>query len=250
LDVESEIKEHLEKAPAPEVSHLREFFLRHPWIPGYFTQGHSDLEKTFGYVLKIYEAHSDRIVLGAADYQPQYWVAREEEKIDRFADALDELNPDLHSIEALLGQALRFGDSSVLFAAFRYHFIIEGDGDALIGDVSRVTNELEYFEMLNDIAVVARSNSQDPSDTFRTSVINTISPAINRLNREAGHKPAQPRRKVGRACKGGGQVSGLWRPHAWLRRLVEGERTEIRSVGAGRGSAEAGRHGCGRRRPS
>jgi hypothetical protein len=79
---------------------------------------------------------------------------------------------------------LRFGDSSVLFAAFRYHFIIEGDGDALIGDVSRVTNELEYFEMLNDIAVVARSNSQDPSDTFRTSVINTISPAINRLNRE------------------------------------------------------------------
>ena len=87
-DIEEEVRQRIAYASPSEILQIRDFFIRHAWIPAYFTKGDTQVEMLFGVIAQNYSYYANQAVLNGAHYEPEFWIERQEKKIYRFEEIL------------------------------------------------------------------------------------------------------------------------------------------------------------------
>ena len=173
-DIEEEVRQRMASASPSEILQIRDFFIRHAWIPGYFTKGETHVEVLFGAIAQNYSYYANQAVLNGAHYEPEFWTERQEKKIYRFEEILMRCgyekngNPDPSFGLKMYAETLdSFGyEPKELFSPFFRYF--RDEEKRVMADLLIVKSETDYLEMLVDIADIVRSLEPNASpEEFR-----------------------------------------------------------------------------------
>ena len=168
-DIDNEVRRRIAHAPRSEILQIRDFFIRHAWMPAYFNKGETNVEKLFGAIAQNYSYYANQAVLKGAISEPEFWIERQEKKIDRFEKLLTRYGHEKNGypdpsyglqtyVDTLNTNLVELPEA---FSPFYKYFADEEN--RVMDDLLIVKSETDYLEVLADFADIARSLAVDAS---------------------------------------------------------------------------------------
>jgi hypothetical protein len=174
VEVDVEIDYALQQAQPDEIVLVRDFFLRHSWMPDYFIQSDNREEKLFGIICDQFMTISNRMVPDDGPRASEFWIER------RQASFMKVIKSWTYDSTAALLEDMKW--ASDVPGPFREYF--RKCKNELLYGIFDARDPLEYLELLNEITEAARVVMvNDSEETFRERVVSILSPAVNDLRR-------------------------------------------------------------------
>jgi hypothetical protein len=174
VEVDVEIDNALQQAQPDEIVLVRDFFLRHSWMPDYFIQSDNREEKLFGIICNQFMTISNRMVPDDGPRASEFWIER------RQASFMKVIKSWTYDSTAALLEDMKW--ASEVPGPFREYF--RKCKNELLYGIFDARDPLEYLELLNEITEAARVVTvNDSEETFRERVVSILSPAVNDLRR-------------------------------------------------------------------